>query len=190
MAQEITNIIKEVNTEKLKQNQKEQKERKKFIGALPYNKIIIKPIQKELKKENKGIGIKTWSIRKLIRKDKERTSILNKTGVYKIPIKDNNENNPEVTRNNQTKKQFYIGSTKQRLKSRIDEHIKNYQKNQEKTALIQYCNRHNTRPDWENITIVKNHKTEEQIRYAEKIIIHKTKGKNCNIMQENEINRT
>ena len=78
-----------------------------------------------------------------------------RTGVYKIPIKDNNENNPEITHNSQTKKQFYIGSTKRRLKSRLDEHIKNYQKNQEKTALIQYCNRNNTRPDLENITIVK-----------------------------------
>ena len=65
-----------------------------------------------MKKENKGIGIKTRNIGKLNRKDKERISILNRTGVYKIPIKDNNENNPEITHNSQTKKQFYIGSTK------------------------------------------------------------------------------
>ena len=99
-----------------------------------------------------------------------------------IPTKKNadigdQQNNPHRT---EIPDKFYVGSTKRSIKTRLNEHIDNWNKKEAKTALIEYCLEEDRHPDWTNIKIVGKSENEE-LRIAEKII-EKTKNHNCNVV--------
>ena len=84
---------------------------------------------------------------------------------------------------------FYIGSTKRQIRQRLNEHIKNWMKLEEKTALIEYCKKSNNVPDWENIELLQTSTRENKIRIVEKVIIEKKKKKERKL-QYNHCRRT
>lgn len=108
----------------------------------------------------------------LLRNDKSIRSNDFKSGVYKIPVQNFEDNRTKT----------YIGATARNFKERLTEHKENISKRNLNTALAVRVYEKDTKVLWQNARVIKNIQDHKALPIAEKIEILK------NSQKENVVN--
>lgn len=121
-----------------------------------------------VKINNKGVAYKRYpTLFNQLRNDKDKIERKQKSGVYKIPLRNYDTNVDEV----------YIGVTTRNLEKRLCEHKKDVCKGRTTTALAMRALEFNIRVDWDKAKVIRPLIRDEHALLAEALEIYTSANK-------------
>lgn len=112
-------------------------------------------------KRKKIASVRTPTIFDILRNEKDPRNVMEKAGVYKIPVEDSS-----------TRQQMsYIGVTTRTLKQRVHEHKNNIAKGNVSTALANGAYSKDLKIDWEESSIIRTFRKRKHAYVAEDLKI-------------------
>lgn len=110
-----------------------------------------------------------------LRNVKDRYSKEENSGIYKIPLQDNDEN----------KEKIYIGATARNLKDRLKEHKQNISAGNLTTALSRRAYEANVMIKWKEAKVIRSVTHPDELYTTEKLVIYE-KSRHENIVNERD----
>lgn len=132
--------------------------------TLPYKLHANYTVKKTLKSTDRSHTFKrSPTIFNLLRNDKDKRTEEYKSGVYKIPLRNIDDNRTEV----------YVGATSRNFRERLIEHKSNISKGKFVTALAQRAYEKHVDIIWQDAKVIKSVHDRRDLQMREKLEIMK-----------------
>lgn len=147
-----------------------RKEKPRYLASVPYLGTITNSIMNNCRPLGLSFGTRAVNIFKTLRNDKDPISVLNRSGVYHIPLPQFNNTGPSG----------YIGSTRRAFINRIKEHKIDIQKKKVTTAMAKYCAENSIEPLWNSASMIQDIHQTSILYFTEAMYIYLYQDRVCN----------